>query len=107
MSPDLLTQYVDDLITGVEQRMDREHRDADRDAPIPARCADALAASEWDYRVSQWLRKVTATDVLDELVEHEAELQRLMLAEDFEAIGRLVCNTRHAYAVSLALGEVL
>jgi hypothetical protein len=68
---------------------------------------ESMTRCEWDFLVSQWLRKVTTTDVLDEMVDHEEKLQALMVSEDFEGIGRLVCNTRHAYAVRLAQGDVL
>lgn len=87
--------------------LDREHRDTDRDAPIPAMHADAITASEWGYSVVQWLRKVTPTDVLDEMCEHEDELQALMVAGDEAGIGRLFLKTRLGYAQRLAQGDVL
>jgi hypothetical protein len=86
--------------------LEREHRDADRDAPIPAMGPESMARCEWDFLLTQWRRKVDPTDVLDELVDFEDQLRAMTLAKDAKGIGELYLRTHEAYAVRLAQGDV-
>jgi len=64
--------------------------------------AEALAQTEYDAAVADWLGKVEPSDVLDELTDCEAELQAAISKGDAACIGRIVLNVRRAYAMRLA-----
>jgi hypothetical protein len=64
--------------------------------------SSAAIEAEFDYQVARWLDRVTPTDVLDQMCEHEDELQRLMVAGDAVPIGKLVLSVRLQYARDLA-----
>lgn len=64
--------------------------------------SSAAVIADWDYLVARWLDKVTACDVLDQMVDCEDLLQELMVRGDVKAIGELVLKTRREYAQALA-----
>lgn len=66
---------------------------------IEPEVSSAQLAREWRGTVAGWLARITADDVICEIVsDHEAQLTQAMLTGDAAAVGALVMGVRQALA---------